>query len=151
MNKLVMSILIIIFISGCGRPVETTSPIETAYNDGFEVIVVQNGNVAEAKNFKLAEAEALLSNNPTHTLIVPPESLKNLNKIIENENKEATNGPYPLVQINLTKEKSSETIDLSFHDSKSTFHYCYKTENKKIIPLWSSYKDLNKNEKTIYK
>ena len=56
MNKLVISILIIIFISGCGRPVETTSPIETAYNDGFEVIVIQNGNVAEAKNFKLAEA-----------------------------------------------------------------------------------------------
>ena len=80
-----------------------------------------------------------------------PESLKNLNKIIENANKEAINGSYPLVQINLTKENSSETIDLAFHYSKSTFHYCYKTENKRVIPLWSSYKDLNKNEKTIYK
>lgn len=153
MKKLVIStlILIFIFICGCGRPTETTSPIESAYDDGFEVIVIQNGNVAEAKNFKLAEAETLISRNSTHTLIIPTESLKNLNKIIENANKEARNGSYPFVQINLTKDNSSETIDLSFHYSKSTFHYCYKTENRKIIPFWSSYRDLNKNMKTIYK
>ena len=153
MKKLSISTLlfIFIFICGCGRPNETTSPIESAYNDGFEVIVIQNGNVAEAKNFKLAEAEVLISRNSTHTLIIPTESLKNLQKIIEKTNKESLNSSYPFVQINLTKENSSQTIDLSFHYSKSTFHYCYKTENKKIIPLWSSYRDLNKNKKTIYK
>jgi len=35
MNKLLILNIILVLVSDCGRPVETTSPIKTAYNDGF--------------------------------------------------------------------------------------------------------------------
>ena len=151
MNKFLISTIVLIFICGCGRPVETISPIKSAYNDGFEVIVIKDGNVAEAKIFKLGEAEKLISNKSTFTLSVPTENLQKLNKIIEASNKKSQNSSCPIVNINVTKDNNSEIIDLSYHYGKSTFHYCYETDNKKIIPLWSSYRDLNKNNKTIYK
>lgn len=149
--KKLFPIFIFVSIFGCGKRIETISPAKTAYTDGFEVVVIKNGEVDKADSFKLSEAEALIASDSKHILAIPVEKIESIQKAIEKANKSNPKSSYPFVNIQITKEKGFETVILSFHYSKSTFTYCYKVEKQKIVPLWSSFRDLKKNKKTIYK
>ena len=134
---------------GCRKDINKTLPVKSAYNDGFEVIVIKSSNISTANSYKLSEAEQLVFNNPSNTFNIPISKIKEIQKAIETKNKQSKTSNYPFVRISLND--SGDIIDLSFHYSKSTFHYCYKISKNKIIPLWSSFSDLAKSTKTIYK
>lgn len=139
-----------IAIASCSIKEEVTIvPAQEAYNDGFEVLLIDAHTI---DSFLLKEAEEAVKKTFSATFLLPHNTIDTLEKELEIQVKDTPESRYPFVSIDLKAiENKKQIVDVSFHYAKSTYHYCYEAVPKGIKPLWSSYKDLARNKKTIYK
>lgn len=146
MKNLRFIIPIIILAIGCSQTASKTVPLKEAYTDGFEVIVIDNLSI---NTFALKEAEKIIKSSSSASYLLPKNKIESIEKQIKQHNKPDSN--YPFIKIEITEiESEKQIITLSFHQSNSTYYYCYEATPSKVLPLWSSFKNLKKNEKVIY-
>jgi len=143
-------IICVIAIASCSVKEElAVVSSQEVYNDGFEVLLIDNDTM---DSFHLKDAEETVKKTSSATFLLPQDTIGTLEKKLEIQVKDTPESRYPFVSIDLEViENKKQIIDVSFHYSKSTYHYCYEALPKEIKPLWSSYSDLARNKKTIYK
>jgi len=116
--------------------------IEYAKKDGFEIVAFQNNKPIPIK-FKEYDRK---HKNLTYLISTNQVSY------IENFLKEKEDLSDLFVKLDIKNiNDGRQEICVGYHYSKSTYKYCYDVvEKNKIIPKYSEYHDLVKNEKTIY-
>ncbi len=144
--KILILLIGINIIVACSIDEKTVS-IKEAYNDGFEVILI---NGKEINNLNLRKADEVIKQSNLSTFLIPVDKISWIEKELKKINK--PNSTYPLIGITVKENNNQkQIIDLSFNYSNRSFHFCYEATEKTVNPLWSSVQDLGKHEKTIYK
>jgi len=142
---------VFLFLIGCNKRLETRNvPATEAHQDGFEVVVLENGDCSKAQSLRLGEAEKSLADHPENTFLIPSDKIDSVKEALDYALAQGKNRSEPFTVINVSQKNAVQIIDLSFHYSKSTYHYCYEAHGKTVTPLWSSYQDLASYKKTIY-
>ena len=102
------------------------------------------------RSVKLYEADSLMRIGQISRLNIGKEQLKKvINELMQYEKNKSSS--YPIVSIDIKEEKSGrQSIDLSYHYSKSTYHFCYEIIGLNYKPKWSSFKTFGRNDKTYY-
>lgn len=122
---------------------------ETAYSDGFEVVINRGDNVYEA--FHLNEADKIILNDDKASYLLYIHALDHIKNALASKYRQSPNSAYPFVGLDLEqKSESCQEIRLSYHFSKSTYWYKYLAFNRHIIPLSSGYRDLSRDSKVSY-
>ena len=154
-NKNYLKILFITIFSvcfACSKSVESHKPVVYAYEDGFELIDSKKdeSNREYFCSVKLNEADSLRNINQITRYLISKNELRQIKKDLEKQ--QSINGrSYPIITIEIKEESSDvQNIDLSFHYSKSTYHYCYEVNGLNYKPKWSSFRTFGRNEKTYY-
>jgi hypothetical protein len=139
---------------GAAKLTEQRAPVETAHQDGFEIVMVGVGTrgMDGASSMHLAEADSLMSTDTTWGLRLDAGHVASVARALELKarNSDAT-AAYPFVSLDIKEGTADrQTIDLSYHYSKSTYHYCYEVHGRTYRPLWSSFRTFGANRRTVY-
>ncbi len=150
MNLRVITLTLTCFILlSCGRSTNhTTAPVQSAYNDGFEVVVVEttdDGTITSAKSLPLKEAESTLKDNPQLGF-----TISDSDRIAQLLQAETTQQGDFTIQVTATTTNTNQIIRTSFHYSSNTFWYEYRVANGSVTPLSSGFHDLNHNSTVQY-
>jgi hypothetical protein len=147
-KKLTLAIILLI-IHGCDRSTNpTTAPVQSAYTDGFEVIVIEtadDGTISSARSLPLKEAESLVSNNPQFGFAITDTN--RIEQLLTADNSQQ--GDFS-INITTTNTDASQVIRTSFHYSSKTYWYEYKITGDNVSPLSSGYTDLQRNASVQY-
>ena len=142
MSKVILAIVTTLFITCSSNPVEKIVPISEAKKDGFEVIILQDNK------FKMIRYNEIQKESNLSSYLIPLNKIKTLSKNIEKDNN--ITQCFVTSKIDILSNKSQH-ICIEFHYSKSTYEYCYKVTEKKIIPKNSTYFDVSENILTMYR
>lgn len=143
--KKLLFLVCFLALAGCA-PTQTKSvSIKEAYTDGFRAVVFTQSSIYADE---LKKSEEKIKTIPEATFLLPADKIPEIEKQI----KQAfdPDSTYPFIGIKIEQKEKIQIVDLSFHDSNSTIHYCYEAENKKIKPLWCSFNSLGAKRKTFY-
>ena len=90
--------------------------METAYTDGFEVVVLElaaDGSLSSVRSIKLAEAEALIERDQRYSLLIPGDGSEVANALEANG---ARSGDFGI-------EVGVENLSASEQDIRVSFRY----------------------------
>ena len=137
---------LVILLGGCFEEKQKTVSIEQAYKDGFEVIVVDNNDIA---SLHLEKAEQQIKQSQSAVFFIPSDKIGYIRSKLEKK-VNSSGDFYVTVKTKMSGDK--QVVNVSFHYSSSTYSYCYEVvDNKSVKPLWSGFRDLVKSKKTVYR
>ena len=117
--------------------------IEYAKQDGFEFIALDKGKPISKRYQDYDE-----QNKQGFTYRIPYDRIEQIEKLLE----ESESSSDFFVKLHIENiDKSKQKICLEYHYSKSTYKYCYEVNGSRIIPKYSEYHGLSKDEKVKYK
>jgi hypothetical protein len=142
-------ILAYMFVSACSRTTNnSTTPLATAYTDGFEVIVTEfsdDATILSAKSLPLKAAESIVSGNSRCSY-----AIHDTEQIVEFlKANESRQGDFT-IHIDLIEQGSDQKVRTTFQYGSKSFWYEYSVADRNVTPLSSGFRDLNQDSVVQY-
>jgi hypothetical protein len=145
-TRLILVLTLLTASTSCNRTSAlATSPVSTAYSDGFEVVVfeMRDGAPANVRSVPLKEAEQAIATGAQAS--IPGDSAA-----VQKQLSTGKSGDSRVLITVTPLDSGKQRVRVAFHESSRTFIYEYAVDGTKVTPIGSEYRDLSKSKAVRY-